>query len=403
MIAKLAWKNLFLNPVMYVLMIVQMVVIYFIVISMTSSVLSRFSYYLPFKEELKKDGTFYSFFYAADPDTGLVGTTTDALSEKLKGDPTIAASYLAWLYYPEQKGERDPIFVSMDEFWLTVYQPEMENGHWFNELSRNAAAIPIVVSQNEEGISVGDIIELRAFGTEQSVNCEVIGILKEGARILSYQIPSDGKTSCKNLYQNYYYTVEQTPLFILPQPALDTNVVNTQLHGSFMISYPENASEQIKEENHAYLTKMTAHCKITFPDLYRNSMNYIFEQCKTLSPILIAVLIMTLVCTMSVNALSVKRQLYHYAVYYICGLRWKHCVFINLLTSLYISAFSLLLTIILLIGSQQTVFLQESVISLGIWQIMLCLLMMLIYLGFSIVLPIQLLQGITPNTILRSN
>ena len=406
MIAKLAWRNVFLNPVMNLLIIVQMMIIYFIVISMTSSVISRFSYYLPFKEILKENGSFYSFFYATNPETGMAGTTTDELAENLNGNPRISASYLVWLSYPEQNSKRDPIFISMDEFWLEVYHPELESGCWFTDITRDDNILPIVVSQNEEGITVGDIIEFESFGTNKPVNCEVIGILKEGSRIISYQIPSDESdeiVSCKNLYQNYYYAVEQTPLIILPQSALDTSIVNTQLHGPFMISYPEDVSEQLKEENQAYLGKMTTLCRITFSDLYRNSMTFIFEQCKTISPILIAVLIMTLVSTMSVNALSVKRQLYHYAVYYICGLQWKYCVLINFMTSLYLSIISLLLTIILLIGSLHTVWIQESVISFGAWQMLLCFLVMQLCVGFSIILPVHLLHGNTPNMILRSN
>lgn len=403
MMHKLALKNLLRSPVMHGMMVLQLSVIYIVAISMTSSLLSRFSYYMPLRKILKSDGEYYVMSQASDPDTGNFGTTTEALTAKLQGNPSVSVSYQVWIAYMEQKPQCYIAYISMDNQWLETYTPELAGGNWFSVQDWNKTTIPIVVSQNEYGFDVGDMIEFLSFGTEQPVTCEVIGVLQEGARILGYSIAGENAFSCKYMYQNFYHTIEETTLVIMPQSLLNTDVINTVPNGPLLITYPDGTDDAILESNHNYLNRMRHLYSFQTNELYHNSIAYIFDECKALFPILLAVLSLTLVSTMSVNAISVKRQLHNYAIYYICGLRWRSCVHINFLSSLYLSLISLLLTFAGLFLVQYLGWLEEYVVQIGWVQLLSCLLIVLVYVGFSIIFPLQMIWGSTPKTVLRSN
>jgi len=135
----------------------------------------------------------------------------------------------------------------------------------------------------------------------------------------------------------------------------------------------------------------------------KNSLDYIFQQIYILLPILICILILTLVSAISVSALSAKRQLKNYAVYYICGLKWKQCALINFYSSLISVLISFVLSIISIIVIIITDSFGETVIELGMWQILSCILIMTIYVLLSVLLPISIIGNNTPNQVLRSN
>lgn len=90
----------------------------------------------------------------------------------------------------------------------------------------------------------------------------------------------------------------------------------------------------------------------------------------------ICVLILTLVGALSTSALSAKRQLKNYAVYYICGLKWKQCATVNF---------------------------WSSVIEFGICQFLGCLVIMAVYVLLSLIRPLNIIGNNTPNQVLKSN
>lgn len=87
MVWKLAYKNILRDPIMNLLMVLQMIVIFFITISMTSSILSRFAYFLPFKDLLKNDGDYYNMLFSYAPETLDPNFKTEELTAKLRGIP----------------------------------------------------------------------------------------------------------------------------------------------------------------------------------------------------------------------------------------------------------------------------------------------------------------------------
>ena len=143
--------------------------------------------------------------------------------------------------------------------------------------------------------------------------------------------------------------------------------------------------------------------KTRLDEMKSNSLEYIFSQIYTLFPIMICILIFTLVGTISVNALSAKKQLRNYAVYYICGLKWKQCAMINFISSLISVLTSFILSMIILLVMKHLNFLGNTVVKTGVWQFLVCLILIAVYLLFSIILPLNIIGKTTPSQILKTN
>lgn len=134
-----------------------------------------------------------------------------------------------------------------------------------------------------------------------------------------------------------------------------------------------------------------------------NSFEYIFSQIYNLMPIFVCVFILTLVGAISTSALSAKRQLKNYAVYYICGLRWRQCALINFFSSLTCALISFVLSISAAFIAKVFGILGETVIELGIWQLLGCAIIILLYILLSMILPISIIGKNSPNQVLKAN
>ena len=274
MIWKLAYKNILRDPIMNLLMVLQMIVIFFITISMTSGILSRFAYFLPFKDMLKKDGDYYNMIFSYDPETLDPNFKTEELTAKLRGNPEVAASYLPWLSVDGVDVE----LCSFDDPWLNAYRPELEDGMWFDLNGCQKDTIPIVISDNDEELKVGDQITMTDFASGSNYSCEIIGILKEGARVIGWDSPAGSDFSCRYMYRNYYFAIEQKMLVIMPQRLLAAEKIGTQLHGPLLITYPNGVSSEDRSYNDSYIKSLQTIFSTPVSEIYHGiSMKHVCQ------------------------------------------------------------------------------------------------------------------------------
>lgn len=403
MIFKLGLKNLKRSIFMNILIILQMTVIFVIAISMTSTIVSRFQYYTPVKDLLNSNSYYYYIHYGINPETGSVWTNTNELKELVNGEKEMYATYNAWLDYYKDGTLENLNTISYDNEFIQMYQPELESGTWFDmDYSSNNDLIPIVISQNNLDIHTGDIIELTGSETNEKVNAVIIGMLKDGTKILDYTIANNQKMNCKNMYKNYFFEIEEKPLLIMPQRCVEYRNIYTQVNGPLVVTYDEYASDKDINSNHSVIKSMMTLSALKTKEIKNNSIEYIFSQFYTLLPILIAVLIMTFVSAVSTSALTAKRQLKNYAVYYICGLKWRDCALINLTSSIVLVAISMGISIfgIEIFGNS---ILAESVIEFGIIQFTVCIFIAVMYVILSILMPFQIVKNNSSCKVLKSN
>lgn len=408
MLFKLGLKNLRHNLLMNILTILQMTVVFVILISMISTIVSRFRYYDPIKDFLNSKGYFYNIQYGINPDTGMTLRTTDEIHDLIEGEDEIAAQYDVWLEYKYNNDEdmdtdeaAKDHFISYDDKFVEIFTPELESGHWFDFNRPIQDTVPVVVSKNNYDLKVGDVISLYCMDSE--IKAEIIGILKDDTKIIDTSFHSKEKIDYRNFYRDYKFEREESAAFLMLQRDLIDKSVIMQLNGNVFVTYPDNTSDATIEKGDQTMKRMRAAYSQSTAIMKENSFEYIFSQIYNLMPIFICVFILTLVGAISTSALSAKRQLKNYAVYYICGLRWRQCALINFFSSLTCALISFVLSISAAFIAKVFGILGETVIELGIWQLSGCAIIILLYILLSMILPISIIGKNSPNQVLKAN
>lgn len=408
MLFKLGLKNLKHNLLMNILTILQMTVAFVILISMISTIVSRFRYYEPIKDFLNSKGYFYNIQYGINPDTGMTLRTTDEIHDLIEGEDEIAAQYDVWLEYKYNDDENEDTdeaakdhFISYDDKYAEIFTPELESGHWFDFNRPMQNTIPVVVSKNNYGLKVGDMISLYCMDAE--VKAEIIGVLKDDTKIIDTSFHSKEKIDYRNFYRDYKFEREESAVFLMLQRDLIDKSVIMQLNGNVFVTYPDNISEETIEKGDQTMKRMRAAYSQSTEIMKENSLEYIFSQIYNLMPIFVCVFILTLVGAISTSALSTKRQLKNYAVYYICGLKWRQCARVNFWSSFLCVMTALVLSVGTVAFIVSTNFLGETVIELGLWQLLGCAIITLLYILLSMILPISIIGKNSPNQVLKTN
>lgn len=405
MLLKLGFKNLKHNLLMNILTILQMTVAFVILISIISTIVSRFTYYSPISRYLNKKGSLYNIVYAINPETGVTLRTTDEIHDLLEYDCEISAQYDVFLNYDNQDNEVEKVvfdhFISYDDNFAEIYTPELESGKWFNLNREPNDIVPVVVSQNNYGFNVGDIIPLGLDGV--GFNAEIIGILKDDTKIIDTSLQAHEKIDYRNFYRNYKFDREERTTFIMLQKDLIDKPVIMQLNGNVFVTYPDDTPDSQIEANDMIIQSLHSAYTEKTDIIKKNSFEHIFSQIYNLIPIFICIFILTMVGAISTSALSAKQQLRNYAVYYICGLKWKQCAVVNCLSSLICVIISFLISIFTTIILKTSEILGETVIDVGLWELLGCFAIIIIYVALSIILPINIIGSNTPNQVLKSN
>lgn len=394
---KLGYKNIKCSPVMNILVILQMSVVIVILISMVSVTVSRFKLYNNFKKEFNSRGYYYYLDRGINPETNTSLRTTEELSGLIGGEKEVFAMYNVWISYKNIEINK----TSYDKIIIEKYTPELESGSWFDVNRPKSETVQVVVSQNDLGLKVGDVISFDiAFGGQ--LKAEVIGVLKENTNVINCLEAANQKNDYRALYSSYSQKIEEKPLFIFYQDELVDKDVVLQLKGSVIVTYPDDISEYTVEKNNEIFKQMMMFKIMPLSEMKDNSLEHIFLQLYNILPVFICVLFLTLVSALSTSALSAKRQLKNYAVYYICGLKWKQCAIVNFWSSFICVGISFVLAAAAALVIKTTGMFGETVIEFGIWQLFGCLVIMALYVVLSLILPLSIIGSSTPNQVLKS-
>ena len=135
-------------------------------------------------------------------------------------------------------------------------------------------------------------------------------------------------------------------------------------------------------------------------EINKNSIAYFKVQIYNYLPIIIVVLLLTLVSSISITALSTRQRLKDYGIYYVCGLKWKSCCIVNLFYSLIITVSSVFCATVLMIFSKYIPKLDQTVILWNIWVFISVLLISILFIIGSMMMPLIIIGKNTPKEVL---
>ena len=403
MIIKLAWRNIKKYLLENIICMFQMIAIFIVIITMVSTVTSRFVLYNPLKEILHSNSDYYSIYYGVNPFTGNSDLRKSTMRAFLEGNPTISGSYEPVLGVVDEEGTLDYAAFDIrayDDLWIQSYTPDLEAGCWLSEKLSEDYYIPAVISSNTS-YNLGDEFTMKNEGVDDTFHIKIVGILKNGANILEPYI-IEKNLDYRIFYYPYFSEIEREIRMIVPLSFLEDSKV-LFADGHFLLTYEDNVSESERLHNKLILQECGYSFAASTEEIQENSVRYIYSQCQKLTPVLLSVMMFVIVSIMSSNAISVKRNLKNYAIYYICGRNWNYCILIHLVSFLLISLCALTISVVSVILLRNLQYLSNFSISIGLWQVIVCVILVAFFSLLSIYLPHKIIKKQTPNEILSNN
>lgn len=408
-----AVKNLKKDAAVNILTVLQLTAVIVITIIMVSSVLLRYRYYKPFRDILQSNGILCNFTMPANYDTEHMQDpfkyiADDEMKEFFPDIENVISCNHGpnWLV----DGNDEPINANCmslyyDDEIIERYIPEIKEGRWLNT-SKNAQCIEAVISETDLGINVGDRVRIGFMASDIKDNfldILIVGKLSENTKAVGYSGGDKkyGDIDVNSIYGTVSFAVERQTLFLLSSDYLSENTAVLQgIYSTAMITfsedYPSDKIEQIRQKLVEY------NCRSSYPlsEVNENSRSYILAQIKDLLPIIIVIMIMVIVNSISSSALSARRELKNFAIFYMTGLQWKHCALINLIQTAVTAAISVVLSVICVLALKCTDFgggmniLIQWETAVGVAAIIL------LFTFTSLIMPFILLSRTTPKQIL---
>lgn len=402
MIFRLGVKEFIRNIGLNLLIILQLAATLALSIFLTSTIEYRLAHYLPFKEELSSKGL-YVLYRGFDYDHKPIDDKNKIISE-LEKVKEITATYTAPIIDKHSNSDDDISYniTAYDEKIFTSFKPRLKSGKWLDK-RKEGDYLPAVISHNSSGIKTGDILALTGYNDkseEVDVKVKIIGTLRDGAKVFSKN-SHDAYDNYLDLYMNYNYEQElRTTLFVAVDD-MDKLDLSYIISGKGFITFDDDITDEQARSN---LGKIDEYCS-AYPldEVNARSISHITYQLYLLLPIIIGVLMLVIVSTLSISAINTSKQMRNYAIYYMCGSQWRSTSLISLVSYLVVAAFSFVLSWTVIVGLSLFGILDKTSLRLGIFQILVCLVIILIGLCTSVLTPYLMIRKTTPRQIISTN
>lgn len=423
---KYALKEFIRNIKFNVFIIVQLAFVFAMIVFMISSVQQNLKYYLPLKNVLSKDG----ICLVNSMDVSLSGKF---LNENKEDDVLKYSKYFDEIFYASQlfvtgelsesemdKSEKDFSYIpESDNPYLSntysyyknvidLYTPLMVDGEWLSEVdnySNEENVLHAVITENDYGLKVGDVYTQGLFVNDsgyKNFKIKIIGVMKSGTRTFGMIDDYDAriKITAKDLYKSYSTEQEGVPLVLFSTDELNKYNCYSFISGRSILKFKDGLSDE--EYIKAVESSYGLGTLIEFKEIRENSLKEIKSELTVLAPIIGGIILLVIVSVLSMSAVNTNKQLRNYGIYYMCGCRWKQCAMINTLSILVSEAAAVILAYAGLKFADVFGFLKNTVVTLGTWQLLGCLCVMVITLIAALIMPVLIIGKSTPREIIKS-
>ena len=347
MLFKMALRNIKRSKLMSLLTVCEMSCALAATLVMVSSVMIRFQYYTPFRDMFEANGVYCEFTTPANKDAYGQAAAEDYLAnddvfEQLHSPESIAAVNLVSCDVACENGIVAANNFSYNDEIIRRFSPKLKSGRWLNE-SGSADCIECVVSRNEQGWEVGSRVEIDLG--EKKYTALVVGVLEDRSKIVGGFSVHSTKDDFKNFFTVYSYEIEQLPLMMFSSEYLQKLGAVQGLFSGCLITYPDSVTEEQLKADRQLLAGYGCAYSMPLSDLDKNSKLYLYRHVYDMLPMIVVILVLAFVSSVSSAALTTRTRLKDYAVFCICGMRWRQSVQIELIRSAVLSGVSLTLSL----------------------------------------------------------
>ena len=375
----------------------QLAAVFFIVISIVSSIHSRTSLYSPVKELLGMDGAYALKANYSSED----GQPLEDIVPEI--DRYIGISRLA---IADNSGDK-AVCYCYDNEALLLYDPPLAEGRW---LDADTAELECVVNYDSE-YSVGDVItkEYQYYRDDdvtftdpetKEIRFKIVGRLAKDAPVFGLNSRTSKKDDHRSLFDSY--TSKAMTMLLCPQSAAEGHGIGSYRTNHQLVIFKEGLSDEEITKAVKEINALTGFA-IPLSELRANSERFVYEQLIRLAPILISIVILILVSTVAISALNAKMNMHTSAVYALLGCTMKGCSIIYLVSSLVTSIMAATLCGVLLNTLRIIGKLEETVIAFDGNTLLWCLVVWTLFLICSMTAPMIALGRATVKEQLVAN
>ena len=408
--------------IMKIFEVLQLAAVLSIMVLIVSVIVSRYELYNPFKQYFERRGYMINVanpMYVAD-------------FEDIVGDCEYIINKTDAAYAGDVMSDDHTMFYTIqysDEF-IDAYAPPLVDGVWLSEAKEeyeSTGYIPAVITSCDGRYKVGDVFEYDVTGyTDKDeevviahLKYKIVGVLKDKISIASYMSTGQSSDEIKRDYRDIYkvFSNEFEDIDYLLISASDSDTCwrsemertagieglqwkfsGAPLYGTQFVFCEDMSDDEYEELGRSL--NVAFFSAVPLSEVRKNSLNYIYEQMYTLFPIAACIFILTIISTVSISAIYTKRQLRNYAIFYICGARWRTCALKSLKSGAITCAVSAVLSALILIIGKATL-LKETVISFGLWHFAVCAGVIVLYLALSMIMPLSIIGSAQPREVLK--
>lgn len=420
MLLRLGWRDFKRNILLNTLVILLLMAVFAAVISGMSAMAYKFKEYKKIQPYLEQPGIFIQASALVHGQEKYLYKDSDEIRQNLNGAKDVLS--VARLLAASYKGEEVNAWCYSDEV-VNMLSPTMEEGRYFEEDDIYSDTLKAVVSHNIKGIKAGDKIRIDndlIDGNYQEV--EIIGVMQDGEDLYTPDCLGELTQDYRQCFRPYYCEVEDDkPVFLIAEQQILANQskgwftsVNYRLSnvgfmkeigGPLIITYGEGVQRDRINNDMLFLIGEGSYLLMRKPlaEVDKNSRNYIFEDFTNLMPVIVCGMLFVLIATISASAVSIKKNLHNFAIYYLCGMRWMQCARISLVTSL-ISALGALALICVSIEVLSVAGkLEDTMITLGVIQLSACVVIIFLFVLAAWWLPIVIVNRMSAKEVLEEN
>lgn len=263
------------------------------------------------------------------------------------------------------------------------YVPEIKEGKWLNQCSTNSKVVPVVVPYSDfNEYSVGDEIDI---DSDNNISAKVVGILKSPyyCSFSGAGIYYDTKTILKTVNDE---DDASTPLLTLSD-YLPKDSLGFRSSQAIIFKNGSDIKEADKVLSKYYEVR-------TFKDVMDNGISEAFSRVRTLGPLIITLLLVSIFGMIGCIAISTYKNIKFFSILYICGASTKKSFLISILyTAIYIVITLIAFFIIF-------IFIMDKSLC---WLNYIALLIMTLMLLSLSLIPYKILKNNPPIKVLKEN
>lgn len=415
-IFKTALLNFKKKAPMNILIIFEMTAAMIVFAVMISSIMIRYTYYEPLEDIFKSKG-YYAYLnleYVNKEKNNFVHG--DELGDYI-GNPQEVISTSEVFILEDSEGNTEPsrsVCRSYSDEAIRRFLPKLKSGRWLN-ISDNTDMIEAVISENPFGWKVGDRIQLAFYGNYEGIyhDVEIVGEIEKGTKIFGLNARFDKAHDYNLCYSIYDYDYEEVPLMLFSSEYLDNVEIPVDIDppaeitqrplGVHLVVYDDDTSPEIMEEGQRMLGEMAEigmAYTIPFEPIDEGSQLYLYMQVYNLLPVIIAILVLTFVSSVSSTAISTIERLRDYSIFYITGLCWSQCIWINVIQSAIVSIISLAMAFAGMFVIGLTPLNDTVTIIWSGWIFLAAIGLVMLYMLVSMLMPVIIIRKSSPKEIL---